>query len=81
MLQNLHLILSYVVPVKSKVEISQNCVAFSEYMNFNSALVYLVPNTPILRAILTWSCFSDFVVIYRWKRSKKCSRKCRLIRR
>ena len=26
----------YVVPVKSKVEISQNCVAFSEYMNFNT---------------------------------------------
>ena len=26
--------LSYVVPVKSKVEISQNFVAFSEYMNF-----------------------------------------------
>ena len=25
--------LSYVVPVKSKVEISQNFVAFSEYMN------------------------------------------------
>ena len=29
------LILSYVVQVKSKVEISQNFVAFSEYMNFN----------------------------------------------
>ena len=29
------LLLFYVVPVKSKVEISQNCVAFSEYMNFN----------------------------------------------
>mgnify|MGYP001207678638 CR=1 FL=1 len=27
--------LSYVVTVKSKVEISQNFVAFSEYMNFN----------------------------------------------
>ena len=26
--------LSYVVPVKSMVEISQNFVAFSEYMNF-----------------------------------------------
>ena len=25
----------YVVPVKSTVEISQNFVAFSEYMNFN----------------------------------------------
>ena len=28
------LLLSFVVPVKSKVEISQNFVAFSEYMNF-----------------------------------------------
>ena len=26
---------AYVVPVKSKVEISQNFVAFSEYLNFN----------------------------------------------
>ena len=30
------LLLSYVVAVKSKVEISQNFVAFSEYMNFKS---------------------------------------------
>ena len=29
------LLLSYVGPVKSKVKISQNFVAFSEYMNFN----------------------------------------------
>ena len=28
------LLLSYVVPVKSKVEIPQNIVAFSEYLNF-----------------------------------------------
>jgi hypothetical protein len=28
------LLLSYVVPVKNKVKISQNFVAFSEYMNF-----------------------------------------------
>ena len=28
------LLLSYVVPVKSKVEISQNFVAFSDYINF-----------------------------------------------
>ena len=28
--------LSNVVPVKSKVKISQNCVAFSEYVNFNA---------------------------------------------
>ena len=29
------LLLSYVVPAKSKVMISQNFVAFSEYINFN----------------------------------------------
>ena len=34
------LLLSDVVPVKSKVEILQNFVAFSEYMNFN----YLIQN-------------------------------------
>ena len=28
--------LSYVLPVKSMVEISQNYVAFSEYMNFKT---------------------------------------------
>ena len=32
--------LSYVITVKSTVEISQNFVAFSEYMNFN-ILIYL----------------------------------------
>ena len=30
--------LSYVVPVKSKVEILQNFVTFLEYMNFNQPL-------------------------------------------
>ena len=30
------LLLPYVVPVKSKVKISQNFVAFSEYMNFKN---------------------------------------------
>ena len=30
------LLLSFVVIVKSKVEISQNFVAFSEYINFNN---------------------------------------------
>ena len=33
-------ILSYVVPVKSKVKISQNFVAFSEYMNFKCIAYY-----------------------------------------
>ena len=35
------LLLSYVAPVKSKVKISQNFVAFSEYMNFNYLSNYL----------------------------------------
>ena len=30
------LLMSYVVPVKSKLEILQNFVAFSEYMNFKN---------------------------------------------
>ena len=30
-----NLLLSYVVPVKKKMKILQNFVAFSEYMNFN----------------------------------------------
>ena len=33
--------LSYVVPVKSTVEISQNFVTFSEYMNFKVIDVHL----------------------------------------
>ena len=36
------LLLSYVVPVKSKVENSQNCVAFSEYMNFTVSYHQLI---------------------------------------
>ena len=35
------LLLSYVVPVKSKVKISQNFEAFSEYMNFENEFVYV----------------------------------------
>ena len=33
--KDLPVLLSYVVPVKSKLKISQNFVTFSEYMNFN----------------------------------------------
>ena len=33
------LLLSYVVPVKSKVEVSQNFVAFSEYINIAQQLL------------------------------------------
>ena len=35
------LLLSYVVPVKSKVEISQNFVAFSECMNFKFEIEFV----------------------------------------
>ena len=34
-------LLSYVVPVKSKVEISQNFAVFSEYLNFTAACSFL----------------------------------------
>ena len=33
--------LSYVVPVKSKVKISQNFVAFSEYINFKKRRIFV----------------------------------------
>ena len=38
------LLLSYVVPVKSKVKILQNFVAFSEHMNFTYLSFQLVQN-------------------------------------
>ena len=38
------LLLSYVVPVKSKVKILQNFVAFSEYMNFTIFFIALYIN-------------------------------------
>ena len=37
------LLLSYVVPVKSKVKISQKFVVFSEYMNFTKFLLNHCP--------------------------------------
>ena len=38
------LLLFYVVPVKSKVEILQNFVAFSEYLNFKTKLDFNTTN-------------------------------------
>ena len=38
------LLLSYVVPVKSRVEILQNFVAFSEYRNFRSVIYNEINN-------------------------------------
>ena len=43
------LLLSYVLPVKIKVKILQNFVAFSEYMNFNKAFWDNAMYNPILR--------------------------------
>ena len=36
--------LSFVVTVKSTVEILQNFVAFSEYMNFNIKFIFFLPD-------------------------------------
>ena len=40
-MRNLHLLLSTVHTDRSKVEIFQNSVAFSEYMNFNKCIFWL----------------------------------------
>ena len=45
--------LSYVVRIKSTVEISQNFVAFSEYMNFNTSADYVLISADILLKIIT----------------------------
>ena len=62
------LLLSYVVPVKCKVEILQNCVAFSEYMNFKCIKKSIVSlrscptriNTTLTRNILSKSTIESF---------------------
>ena len=52
------LLLSYVVPVKSKVEISQNFVAFSKYMNFKLLHSFwknvITLTVPICKRKLQW---------------------------
>ena len=47
------LILYYVVPVKSKVEISQKILAFSEYMNFKPKVFFwfIDPNVMFFQGI------------------------------
>ena len=56
--ENVTLDFSYVVSVKSKVEILQNFVAFSEYMNFKrvsfTLCVYFVCNVVSKIVCLTW---------------------------
>ena len=45
------LLLSYVVPVKSKLKISQNFVAFSEYMNFKSKSLFQPSRLSVLQCV------------------------------
>ena len=50
------LLLSYVVPVKSKVEISQNFLAFSECMNFTNNVSHLwIPFKKYWRKPAIWT--------------------------
>ena len=52
--------LSYVVPVKSMVEISQMFVAFFKYMNFNSWIVKFAKLRPL------WSSMYRLIVFWRF---------------
>ena len=64
--------LSYVVQVKSTVEISQNFVAFSEYMNFKKSgnLLWWVPGGfPQSSGETPRSLFVDNLAIYILKTS------------
>ena len=65
------LLLSYVVPVKSKVEISQHFVTFSEYMNFiiirkqtNKYSSVYFKDMECLGVELTYTCCFDRKRIY-----------------
>ena len=62
------LLLSYVVPVESKVKISQNFVAFSEYMNFTWQIVWkkIVIRTFSLRVHYFFPSFSLDISIHFW---------------
>ena len=63
--------LAYVVPVKSKVEISQNFVAFSEYMNFinhkklNSQLLTVQILTNDVQVLILFLSYSITTVKYK----------------
>ena len=48
--------MSYVVPVRSKVEISQNFVAFSEYVNFNAGAVLLMVTSVYTKLGMHYKC-------------------------
>ena len=61
------LLLSYVVLVKSKVEISQNFVAFSEYMNFKfnfrKTLTTLCSSWRQRSGLLFWAFYSELTLV------------------
>ena len=72
------LLLSYVVPVKIKLVISQNFVAFSEYMNFNNNLLLfrlcnLLSKSRIKQNISSYLCSllkkPCFVSMWQWMTS------------
>ena len=56
------LLVSYVVPVKSKVKISQKFVAFSEYMNFMKVLTYSLKPCPAIEIPLHWYDLTYFYI-------------------
>ena len=53
--------LSYVVPVKSKVKILQNFVAFSEYMNFTKIVLTYCENADNLQKFWETPTWIDYV--------------------
>ena len=67
------LLLAYVVPVKSKVEISQNFAAVSEYMNFTKVLLSkpaLLPEFALPPNCIVLVQFIYLMQYFRWKPCK-----------
>ena len=57
---------TYVVPVKSKVEISQTFVAFSEFMNFTSSIcTWKFKAQTWVEHVVYRNCFWHFAIFYR----------------
>ena len=76
------LLLSYVVPFKSKVEISQNFVAFSEYMNFtivSNCIIVIYSNLIEFRHIVVLDNFRQ--VLNRIIHYYRSGNVCRILRR
>ena len=75
------LLLSYVVPVKSKVKLSQNFVAFSEYMNFNQFLISCFANQVSIKTNVFQYLLFDFWItkqdIKKLLKTKICNEKKR----